>query len=45
MDQKDTFKKASRRQVLGGLSIGLVAAQAAPVLAQQTSKLIGIKVA
>jgi hypothetical protein len=37
MEQKDTFKKASRRQVLGGLSIGVIAAQAAPVLAQQTS--------
>lgn len=37
MAQKDVFKKASCRQVLGGLSIGFVAAQAAPVLAQQTS--------
>ncbi|MEH2068954.1 MAG: SDR family oxidoreductase [Nostoc sp.] len=37
MEQKDTFKKASRRQVLGGLSIGVVAAQAVPVLAQQSS--------
>lgn len=35
MKQKDTFKKASRRQVLGGLSIGVVAAQVAPVFAQQ----------
>ncbi len=34
MEQKDTSKKASRRQVLGGLSIGIVAAQAAPVFAQ-----------
>ena len=34
MEQKDTSKKASRRQVLGGLSIGFVAAQAAPVFAQ-----------
>ncbi|MEH2080012.1 MAG: hypothetical protein V7K89_08335 [Nostoc sp.] len=37
MEQKNIFKKASRRQVLGGLSIGVVAAQAAPVFAQQTS--------
>jgi NAD(P)-dependent dehydrogenase (short-subunit alcohol dehydrogenase family) len=38
MPPKDTFKKTSRRQVLGGLSIGLVAAQTAPVLAQQPSR-------
>ncbi|WP_251960679.1 SDR family oxidoreductase [Nostoc commune] len=37
MEQKDTFKKASRRQVLGGLSVGIVAAQAVPALAQQSS--------
>lgn len=37
MEQKDTFKKASRRQVLGGLTIGVVAAQAAPVLAQSST--------
>ncbi len=37
MEKKDTFKKTSRRQVLGGLSIGVVAAQAAPILAQQSS--------
>lgn len=30
MEQKDTFKKASRCQVIGRLSIGVVAAQAAP---------------
>lgn len=36
MEQKDPVpsKKASRRQVLGGLSVGIVAAQAAPVFAQ-----------
>lgn len=38
MEQKDTFKKASRRQVLGGLTIGVVAAQAAPVLAQSSTR-------
>jgi NAD(P)-dependent dehydrogenase (short-subunit alcohol dehydrogenase family) len=37
MERKDTFNKASRRQVLGGLSIGVVAAQAIPAFAQQTS--------
>ncbi|KJH72692.1 SDR family oxidoreductase [Aliterella atlantica] len=37
MEQKDNFKKPSRRQVLGGISIGVVAAQAAPVLAQKSS--------
>ncbi|MBN4000398.1 SDR family oxidoreductase [Nostoc sp. LPT] len=37
MEQKNIFKKASRRQVLGGLSIGVVAAQTVPVFAQQTS--------
>lgn len=37
MEPKDTFKKTSRRQVLGGLSIGVIAAQAAPVFAQQSS--------
>lgn len=37
MEQKDNFKKHSRRQVLGGISIGVVAAQAAPVLAQRSS--------
>jgi NAD(P)-dependent dehydrogenase (short-subunit alcohol dehydrogenase family) len=35
MEQKDTFKNPSRRQLLGGLSLGFVAAQAAPVFAQQ----------
>ena len=37
MEQKDTLKKTSRLQVLGGLSIGIVAAQAAPVFAEQSS--------
>jgi NAD(P)-dependent dehydrogenase (short-subunit alcohol dehydrogenase family) len=37
MEPKNTLKKASRRQVLGGLSIGFVAAQTAPVLAQRSS--------
>lgn len=37
MEQEDTFKKPSRRQVLGGITIGFVAAQAAPVLAQKPS--------
>jgi NAD(P)-dependent dehydrogenase (short-subunit alcohol dehydrogenase family) len=37
MEKKAFFKKTSRRQVLGGLSIGLVAAQAVPVLAQSAS--------
>lgn len=37
MEQKDTSKKTSRRQVLGGLSVGFVAAQAVPVFAQQSS--------
>ncbi len=36
MKQKDTSKKASRRQVLGGLGVGIVAAQTAPVFAQQS---------
>ncbi len=37
MEQKDTSKKTSRRQVLGGLSIGVIAAQAAPVFAQSST--------
>jgi NAD(P)-dependent dehydrogenase (short-subunit alcohol dehydrogenase family) len=37
MEQQDGSKKASRRQVLGGLAAGIVTAQAAPVLAQQAS--------
>lgn len=37
MEQKDNSKKASRRQVLGGLSIGVIAAQAAPVFAQSST--------
>jgi NAD(P)-dependent dehydrogenase (short-subunit alcohol dehydrogenase family) len=37
MEQKNTFKNPSRRQLLGGLSVGFVAAQAAPVFAQQPS--------
>ncbi|MFN6528490.1 SDR family oxidoreductase [Nostoc sp. ChiSLP03a] len=37
MQQKNIFKKASRRQVLGGLSIGVVAVQTVPIFAQQTS--------
>lgn len=37
MEQKDKFKKPSRRQVIGGLSIGVVAAQAAPAIAQRSS--------
>jgi NAD(P)-dependent dehydrogenase (short-subunit alcohol dehydrogenase family) len=37
MEKKDNFKKPSRRQVVGGLSMGFVAAQAAPVFAQQFS--------
>jgi NAD(P)-dependent dehydrogenase (short-subunit alcohol dehydrogenase family) len=37
MEPKDTSKKASRRQVLGGLSAGFVAAQAGPLFAQESS--------
>ncbi|WP_013334689.1 SDR family oxidoreductase [Gloeothece verrucosa] len=37
--KKNIFKKASRRQILGGLSIGFVAAQVAPAVAQQSSTL------
>jgi NAD(P)-dependent dehydrogenase (short-subunit alcohol dehydrogenase family) len=37
MEKEDTFNKASRRQVLGGLSIGVVAAQVVPVFTQQSS--------
>ncbi|WP_199192506.1 hypothetical protein [Chlorogloea sp. CCALA 695] len=37
MDSKSNSKKPSRRQVLGGLSVGFVAAQAAPIFAQQSS--------
>lgn len=37
MQQDNTAKKTSRRHLLGGLSIGFVAAQAAPVFAQQSS--------
>lgn len=37
MEQKDTLKKTSRLQVLGRLFIGIVAAQAAPVFAEQLS--------
>lgn len=37
MESNNTLKKTSRRHLLGGLSIGFVAAQAAPVLAQQSS--------
>jgi NAD(P)-dependent dehydrogenase (short-subunit alcohol dehydrogenase family) len=37
MEPKDILKKTSRRQVLSGLSIGFVAAQTAPVFAQQSS--------
>lgn len=36
MEQKDTFKKTSRRQVIGGLTIGAIASQAAPVFAQKS---------
>lgn len=37
MEPPNTLKKASRRHVLGSLSVGFVAAQAVPVFAQQSS--------
>lgn len=37
MKSEDLLKKASRRQLLGGLSLGLIASQAAPVFAQSSA--------
>ncbi len=37
MEPKDTSKKTSRRQVIGGFAVGAIASQAAPVFAQSST--------